>query len=57
MWCGRNIFLTDIRDFAGIAAAWSDRYGEAGPIVLASDLIDKPVAVPWWNGLLLRLVE
>jgi hypothetical protein len=27
------------------------------PIVLASDLIDKPVAVPWWNGLPLRLVE
>jgi transposase len=27
------------------------------PIVLASGLIDKPVAVPWWNGLLLRLVE
>jgi Transposase DDE domain len=27
------------------------------PIVLASGLIDKPVAVPWWNGLLLRLVK
>ncbi|MFZ1096900.1 MAG: hypothetical protein WAN75_48070 [Xanthobacteraceae bacterium] len=27
------------------------------PIVLASGLIDKPVAVPWWNGLPLRLVE
>ena len=27
------------------------------PIVLASCLIDKPVAVPWWNGLPLRLVE
>jgi hypothetical protein len=25
--------------------------------VLASGLIDKPVAVPWWNGLPLRLVE
>src|SRR3989440_2737477 len=27
------------------------------PIVLASGLIDKPVAVPWWNGLPLRLLE
>jgi len=27
------------------------------PIVLASGLIDKPVAVPWWNGLPLRLIE
>jgi len=27
------------------------------PIVLASGLIDKPIAVPWWNGLPLRLVE
>jgi transposase len=27
------------------------------PIVLASDLIDKPVAVPWWNGRRLRLVR
>jgi len=27
------------------------------PIVLASGLFDKPVAVPWWNGLPLRLVE
>lgn len=27
------------------------------PIVLASGLIDKPVAVPWWDGLPLRLVE
>jgi hypothetical protein len=27
------------------------------PIVLASGLIGKPVAVPWWNGLPLRLVE
>jgi transposase len=27
------------------------------PIVLASGLIDKPVAVPWWRGLPLRLVE
>jgi hypothetical protein len=27
------------------------------PIVLASGLIDKPVVVPWWNGLPLRLVE
>jgi hypothetical protein len=27
------------------------------PIVLASGLIDKPVAVPWWSGLRLRLVE
>ena len=25
------------------------------PIVLASDLVDKPVPVPWWNGLPLRL--
>jgi enamine deaminase RidA (YjgF/YER057c/UK114 family) len=22
-------FLTDIREFAGVAAAWSDRYGRA----------------------------
>jgi len=27
------------------------------PIVLASGLIDKPVAVPWWDGRPLRLVE
>jgi len=27
------------------------------PIVLASGLIDNPVAVPWWNGRKLRLVE
>jgi hypothetical protein len=27
------------------------------PIVLASGLIDKPVPVPWWGGLPLRLVE
>ena len=27
------------------------------PIVLASDLIDKPLAVPWWNGRRLRLVQ
>jgi hypothetical protein len=25
------------------------------PIVLASDLMEKPVVVPWWNGLPLRL--
>ncbi len=25
------------------------------PIILASDLVEKPVAVPWWNGLALRL--
>ena len=25
------------------------------PIILASDLLEKPVAVPWWNGLALRL--
>ena len=27
------------------------------PVVLASGLIDKPVAVPWWNGRTLRLIE
>ena len=27
------------------------------PIVLASGLIDKPVAVPWWNGRTLRIVK
>jgi len=27
------------------------------PIVLASGLINKPVAVPWWNGRPLRLVQ
>jgi transposase len=27
------------------------------PIILASSLIDKPVAVPWWNGRNLRLVQ
>ena len=27
------------------------------PIVLASGLINSPVAVPWWNGRRLRLVE
>jgi len=27
------------------------------PIVLASGLIDKPVAVPWWNGRALRIVQ
>lgn len=25
------------------------------PIILASELVGKPVAVPWWNGLALRL--
>ena len=25
------------------------------PIILASDLMEKPVPVPWWNGLRLRL--
>ena len=25
------------------------------PILLASDLVERPVAVPWWNGLPLRL--
>jgi len=27
------------------------------PIILASGLIDKPVTVPWWGGLPLRLAE
>ena len=27
------------------------------PIVLASGLIDKTVAVPWWNGRALRLIQ
>ncbi len=27
------------------------------PIILASGLIDQPVAVPWWNGRPLRLVQ
>ncbi len=27
------------------------------PIVLASGLFDRPVAVPWWNGLPLHLIE
>jgi hypothetical protein len=27
------------------------------PIVLESGLIDKPVAVPYWNGRALRLVQ
>jgi hypothetical protein len=27
------------------------------PIVLASDLVNNPVAVPWWNGRSLRLAE
>jgi hypothetical protein len=27
------------------------------PIVLASGLLDKPVAVPWWNGHSLRFVK
>jgi len=27
------------------------------PIVLASGLFNKPVAVPWWGGRSLRLVE
>src|SRR5262245_58621122 len=27
------------------------------PIVLASDLFTKSVAVPWWNGFQLRFVE
>jgi hypothetical protein len=26
------------------------------PIVLASALIDQPVAVPWWHGRVLRLI-
>ena len=25
------------------------------PIVMASGLLDRPVNVPWWNGLPLRL--
>jgi hypothetical protein len=25
------------------------------PIILASGLVNQPVAVPWWNGLLLNL--
>jgi hypothetical protein len=25
------------------------------PIVMASGLLNKPVKVPWWNGLPLRL--
>src|SRR5207247_2182032 len=25
------------------------------PIILASDLMEKPVPVPWWNGLRMRL--
>jgi hypothetical protein len=27
------------------------------PIVLASGLIDKPIAIPWWQGRSLRLVK
>jgi hypothetical protein len=27
------------------------------PIVLASGLFDRPVAIPWWNGRSLRLVQ
>jgi hypothetical protein len=27
------------------------------PIILASGLIDKPVAVPWWNGHALRIIQ
>ena len=27
------------------------------PIVLASGILDKPVAVPWWNGRYLRIVQ
>ena len=27
------------------------------PIVLASDLLKKPIPVPWWNGLPLRFIE
>ena len=27
------------------------------PIVLASGILDKPVAVPWWNGRSLRFVQ
>jgi transposase-like protein len=27
------------------------------PIVLASGLTDQPVAIPWWNGLPLRIVQ
>ena len=25
------------------------------PIILASGMMDKPIAVPWWNGSKLRL--
>jgi hypothetical protein len=25
------------------------------PIILASGLLDRPVNIPWWNGLALRL--
>jgi hypothetical protein len=27
------------------------------PIVLASGILDKPIAVPWWNGYSLRFVQ
>ena len=27
------------------------------PIVLASDLFDKPLAVPWWHGRTLRIIQ
>jgi hypothetical protein len=27
------------------------------PIVLASGILDKPIAVPWWNGYCLRFVQ
>jgi len=27
------------------------------PIVLASGLIDQPLAIPWWQGRSLRLIQ
>jgi enamine deaminase RidA (YjgF/YER057c/UK114 family) len=35
-------FLTDVRDFAGVAAAWSDRYGD-GPHPFAAVQVPGPL--------------
>jgi hypothetical protein len=58
----RQIFRDLIDTPADIAVAESEitlRFHRRAhlPIVLASGLFDKPVAVPWWNNRPLRLIQ
>ena len=41
----------------GTRAAWPSSVLDAplSPTVIAAGLLNKPVSVPWWNGLSLRL--